>query len=131
MTTPKVIAYDAHGGMFAARLWWLLRSIGHASGTLLDGGLATWQALSTVAPPVIVGNINVRPTLVAQVDIDNILNNLTNQQRTLVDARAPHRFRGEIETIDPIGGTYSRCQKSFFQRQFASRWSLQTWPSVT
>ncbi|MGS0742996.1 sulfurtransferase [Glaciimonas sp. GG7] len=115
----QVIAYDAHGGMFAARLWWLLRSVGHASVAVLDGGLAAWQAegqtLSTDTPTVTMGNISVKPTLVASVDVHNVVNNLTNPERILVDARAPDRFRGENETIDPIGGHIPGAKNRFFK----------------
>ena len=115
----QVVAYDAHGGMFAARLWWLLRSIGHASVAVLDGGLAMWQAegqaLSTDVPAPTVGNISARPSLVSQVDAHDVLNNLTSQQRIVVDARAPDRFRGENETIDPIGGHIPGAKNRFFK----------------
>jgi thiosulfate/3-mercaptopyruvate sulfurtransferase len=115
----QVIAYDAHGGMFAARLWWLLRSIGHASVAVLDGGLATWlaqgQALSTTEPTVVAGTISVKPTLVASVDAHDVLHNLTNPKRTLVDARAPDRFRGENETLDPVGGHIPGAKNRFFK----------------
>ncbi|KAF3997373.1 sulfurtransferase [Glaciimonas immobilis] len=115
----QVVAYDAHGGMYAARLWWLLRSIGHASIAVLDGGLAAWEALgqtlSTEAPTSAEGNICAKPTLVASVDADDVLKNLTNPQRTLVDARAPDRFRGENETIDPVGGHIPGAKNRFFK----------------
>lgn len=115
----QVIAYDAQGGMFAARLWWLLRSVGHASVAVLDGGLGAWQAegqtLSTAAPMTVKGTISVKPSLVTSVDVQNVLNNLTNPQRTLVDARAPDRFRGENETIDPMGGHIPGAKNRFFK----------------
>lgn len=115
----QVVAYDAQGGIFAARLWWLLRSIGHASVAVLDGGLAAWQAegqtLSTAVHTNVTGTITVKPALVTSVDVQDVLNNLTNPQRTLVDARAPDRFRGENETIDPIGGHIPGAKNRFFK----------------
>ncbi|MFC5476233.1 sulfurtransferase [Paraherbaspirillum soli] len=115
----QVIAYDAHGGMYAARLWWLLRSLGHASVAVLDGGLATWlaagQTLSAVEPTPAIGNISLKPALVASVDAHDVLSNLTNLRRTLVDARAPDRFRGENETIDPVGGHIPGAKNRFFR----------------
>ncbi|QRX80936.1 sulfurtransferase [Glaciimonas sp. PAMC28666] len=115
----QVIAYDAQGGMYAARLWWLLRSIGHASVAVLDGGLGAWQAegqvLSTDIPTTPKGTISAKPTLVVSVDAQDVLNNLTSSQRTLVDARAPDRFRGENETIDPVGGHIPGAKNRFFK----------------
>ncbi|MGZ9710672.1 sulfurtransferase [Glaciimonas sp. GNP009] len=115
----EVVAYDAQGGIFAARLWWLLRSIGHASVAVLDGGLAAWlaegQTLSTTVTTNVKGTISIKPALVTNVDAQDVLNNLTNPQRTVVDARAPDRFRGENETIDPIGGHIPGAKNRFFK----------------
>ncbi|NKI67806.1 sulfurtransferase [Collimonas pratensis] len=115
----QVVAYDGQGGMYAARLWWLLRSIGHASVAVLDGGLAAWQAagqgLTTAEPTPAPGSISVKPALTTSVNAHDVLSNLTNLRRTIVDARAPDRFRGENETIDPIGGHIPGAKNRFFK----------------
>ncbi|MGB7194265.1 MAG: sulfurtransferase [Collimonas pratensis] len=115
----QVVAYDGQGGMYAARLWWLLRSIGHASVAVLDGGLAAWQAagqgLTTAEPTPAVGSISVKPALTTSVNAHDVLSNLTNLRRTIVDARAPDRFRGENETIDPVGGHIPGAKNRFFK----------------
>lgn len=115
----QVIAYDAHGGMFAARLWWLLRWVGHAQVAVLDGGLAAWQAqglsLSTEATAKPDGNIGAQPSIVTTVSAADILNNLSEQIRTVVDARAPDRYRGENETLDPVGGHIPGAKNRFFK----------------
>ncbi|WP_211451656.1 sulfurtransferase [Collimonas antrihumi] len=115
----QVVAYDAQGGMYAARLWWLLRSIGHNSVAVLDGGLAAWQAagasLSTAEPAPASGNISAKPPLTSSVNAHDVLINLTNQRRTIIDARAPDRFRGENETIDPVGGHIPGAKNRFFK----------------
>lgn len=115
----QVVAYDGQGGMYAARLWWLLRSIGHASVAVLDGGLAAWQAagqgLTTAEPTPAPGSISAKPPLTASVNAHDILSNLTNLRRTIVDARAPDRFRGENETIDPVGGHIPGAKNRFFK----------------
>ncbi|MGC7974468.1 sulfurtransferase, partial [Salmonella enterica] len=69
----QVVAYDAHGGMYAARLWWLLRWIGHSDVAVLDGGMAAWQALgetltSETPAPAAPGNIQDLSSLVKTVD---------------------------------------------------------------
>jgi thiosulfate/3-mercaptopyruvate sulfurtransferase len=116
----QVIAYDAHGGMFAARLWWLLRWLGHPAVAVLDGGLAHWQAsghaLSASATlPGARGDINDFPALTRTVSADELLASLGSGRKQIIDARAPDRFRGENETMDPVGGhipgARNRCFK--------------------
>ena len=116
----QVVAYDAQGGMFAARLWWMLRWVGHAAVAVLDGGLPAWvtagQALST-APGTIAhpGNISAQPSLVTTVSAADILATLDSAKRTVVDARAADRFRGENETLDPVGGHIPGARNRFFK----------------
>ncbi len=116
----QVVAYDAHGGMFAARVWWMLRWVGHEAVAVLDGGLPAWQAagnaLSTEVPaPRARGTIALRDALVASVDVNEVLQNVQDGGRTVVDARAPDRFRGENETIDPVGGHIPGAKNRFFK----------------
>jgi thiosulfate/3-mercaptopyruvate sulfurtransferase len=115
----QVIAYDAQGGMFAARLWWMLRWVGHEAVAVLDGGLPAWQAqggaLETAQAKRPVGTLSLRPSLVTTVNADDILTNLQERKRTVVDARAPDRFRGENETLDPIGGHIPGAKNRFFK----------------
>jgi thiosulfate/3-mercaptopyruvate sulfurtransferase len=116
----QVVAYDAHGGMYAARLWWLLRWIGHEAAAVLDGGLPAWQAagqpLSNDPPePRRSGSIAVRAPFVPTVTVAEVLTNIESEQRTVVDARAADRFRGENETIDPVGGHIPGAKNRFFK----------------
>ena len=117
--STQVVAYDAHGGMFAARLWWLLRWIGHPAVAVLDGGLAAWQSqgLPLVTPVAqrARGHITERPTLTHTVTVGDVVENLSTQRRTVVDARAADRFRGENETIDPVGGHIPGARNRFFK----------------
>jgi thiosulfate/3-mercaptopyruvate sulfurtransferase len=115
----QVVAYDAHGGMYAARLWWLLRWIGHEAVAVLDGGLAAWDAaglpLVTPAATRAAGSITERKTLTQMVNVGDVVGNLQTQARTVVDARANDRFRGENETIDPVGGHIPGAKNRFFK----------------
>jgi len=106
--TP-IVACDNAGGMVAARLWWMLRWCGHAAASVLDGGIAAWQAaggaLETTAPSARPpGNFALRDSLVASVGHDALLAQLGSGERLVIDARAADRFRGENETLDPVGG---------------------------
>jgi thiosulfate/3-mercaptopyruvate sulfurtransferase len=115
----QVIAYDAQGGMFAARLWWMLRWVGHEAVAVLDGGLPAWQAqgggLSTERASGSQGNITLRPSIVTSVTVDEVVANLASRARIVIDARAPDRFRGENETLDPVGGHIPGARNRFFK----------------
>jgi thiosulfate/3-mercaptopyruvate sulfurtransferase len=115
----QVVAYDAHGGMFAARLWWLLRWIGHEAVAVLDGGMAAWQAqglpLTAQVPSPSRGTIAERAPMVSTVSAAEVQANIGSGQRVVIDARAPDRFRGENETIDPVGGHIPGAKNRFFK----------------
>ncbi|MDO9422285.1 MAG: sulfurtransferase [Herminiimonas sp.] len=115
----QVVAYDAHGGMFAARLWWMLKWVGHDAVAVLDGGLPAWVAhgmfVSTEASSRTLGTLKDKPALVASINADELLKSLNDGRRTIIDARAPDRFRGENETLDPVGGHIPGAKNRFFK----------------
>jgi thiosulfate/3-mercaptopyruvate sulfurtransferase len=105
--TKQVVAYDAQGGMMAARLWWMLQWVGHNRVAVLDGGLPGWIAAGHVTSTAAT---TARPTTFvaragrASVDAQYLLDRLGQPDLTIIDARASDRFRGENETLDPVGG---------------------------
>ena len=115
----QVVAYDGQGGMFAARLWWLLRWIGHPHVAVLDGGLAAWQAqgLPLVMPvaPRPVGKLTEQASLTRTASVQDVVANLEARALTVIDARAPDRYRGENESIDPVGGDIPGAKNRFFK----------------
>ena len=115
----QVVAYDAHGGMFAARLWWLLRWLGHPAVAVLDGGLAAWQAQGLALTSEVAvrapGTITEQPSLVNTVSAAAVLKNIDGGDKLVIDARAPDRFRGENETMDPVGGHIPGARNRFFK----------------
>lgn len=115
----QVVAYDGQGGMFAARLWWLLRWVGHPAVAVLDGGLAAWQAQSlplvTPVAPRPAGNITEKTSLTRTATVQELVANLSTQELQVLDARAPDRFRGENESIDPVGGHIPGAKNRFFK----------------
>lgn len=113
--SSQVVVYDAQGGMYAARVWWMLRWVGHAAVAVLDGGLPAWTALnlplSTEVPTRLPGSISEQPSLVSTVAAHELL----ESGLTIVDARSPDRFRGENETMDPVGGHIPGAKNRFFK----------------
>ncbi|MGE5713420.1 MAG: sulfurtransferase [Betaproteobacteria bacterium] len=104
----QIVAYDAQGGQFAARLWWLARWLGHRRVAVLDGGWPAWLAaggstetVTTVRAP---GNFSAGASLASVVTADELLAVLDRTDRLLLDARMPERYRGEQEPIDPVAG---------------------------
>ena len=116
--TTQVVAYDDAGGMYAARLWWLLNWLGHARVAVLDGGFRAWcsdlQVLDCHVPAATPKAF--APALQAlSVDVDHVLTHCRSDAMTLIDARSPDRYRGENETIDPIGGHIPGAINRFFK----------------
>jgi thiosulfate/3-mercaptopyruvate sulfurtransferase len=116
--TPEtmVVALDAQGGVYAARLWWMLRWMGHDAVAVLDGGIAAWTraggGLVTEAPaPNAAAPYPERAPLVRTVDAPTLLRKLGRLR--VLDARAPERFRGESEPIDPVAGRIPGAMNRF------------------
>lgn len=118
-----VVAYDDGPSMFAARLWWLLRWLGHERVAVLDGGLAAWKAeghpLETARPQPAAKVLPWKAALDV-VSAGEVLENIERRGFQLVDARAPDRFRGENETLDPVGGHIPGAVNRFFRDNLGS-----------
>ncbi len=109
----QVVAYDQDAGAYAARLWWLLRWLGHQQVAVLDGGFAAWEraglpleAAATVRAPrrftaAPAGGLVVTTAALARIVAAGAL---TRGELTLVDARSADRFAGQNETLDPVAG---------------------------
>ena len=99
----QVVAYDDAGGMIASRLWWMLRYMGHNAVAVLDGGWSAWEAARLPTKSGDERNQAAqfagRPQIKWLVTLDEV-----NDQPLLVDSRAPERYRGEIEPLDPQPG---------------------------
>jgi len=115
--TPKdqAVCYDAGPGAMAARLWWMLRWIGHDNAAVLDGGFARWtregRPVAADVPVFTAFNypIKVRRDLAADVrTVESTLG-----KSLLLDARAPARYRGEQEPIDPVAGRIAGAKNRF------------------
>ncbi len=98
-----VVVYDDWAGHAAGRCWWLLRHHGHPAVRVLDGGWAAWVAdggdVETGEPDLPEGDFEPGPGVMPVVQTDEVPG-----VAVLVDARAPERYRGETEPIDPVAG---------------------------
>ncbi len=117
----QVVVYDCQASMFAARVWWMLRWLGHAPVAVLDGGWSSWQAIGgtvesgavTVQPQAAYPIADTPSPLVATIDADALLARLG--QLALIDARAPERFRGDVEPLDAQAGHIPGACNRFFK----------------
>ena len=122
--TP-VVAYDAQGGPYAARAWWMLRWLGHGQVAVLDGGLSAWRAAGGVlqtgatrpTPVATPYPMSLKPDM-ATLQADEILTALG--QVTVIDARAGERFRGEVEPLDSQAGHIPGARNRFFKDNLAA-----------
>ncbi len=104
----RVACYDAGSGAFAARLWWMLRWLGHDAVAVLDGGFAAWTAegrpvTAQAPPPRPATSFVARPRPGMLLDTEGVVRALADGE-TLVDVRGAERFRGDVEPIDAVAG---------------------------
>ncbi len=111
----QVVCYDGGGGAMAARLWWMLRWVGHEAVAVLDGGLAKWlqegRPTTHEVPRFAHSSYPVRPPAAQAIDVSTLESG--REKLLLLDARAPARFRGEQEPIDPIAGRIPGAKNRF------------------
>lgn len=104
--SDQVVAYDSSGGAIAARLWWMMRWLGHEQVSVLDGGIASWTAaggqLTSEPTPASETNFSVRAPLEQHVDRRQVLDR--DPAVALIDARATERYEGITEPIDAAAG---------------------------
>lgn len=114
----QVVGYDQAGGTYAARLWWMLRWVGHQNVAVVDGG---WQAWTGAGHPVTKDLPAPRPAKFSGkpdrswVDAATIARHLDSNEMVLIDARSNERFHGRNETIDPVAGHIPGALNRFFK----------------
>jgi thiosulfate/3-mercaptopyruvate sulfurtransferase len=103
-----IVAYDDGNSMYAARLWWMLRWLGHEQSLVLDGGMRRWMQLGLPLDETIPsrppGNFVARPHPQLVVDAQQVLAASRDSTSLILDVRAPERFRGDVEPIDAVAG---------------------------
>lgn len=98
-----VIVYDDWAGRAAARAWWLLRFHGHRDVRVLDGGWSAWTGPGATGPTSSTpGDFTANPGQLRLLEVEDVLS--FANEHTLIDARNPERYRGEVEPVDPVAG---------------------------
>jgi thiosulfate/3-mercaptopyruvate sulfurtransferase len=111
----QAIVYDRNDMNFCGRLWWMLKWVGHDAVAILDGSLDAWNAIggalannqtdsASKTKPGSRSNFVLGDELCTLATIDTVASSLHKPNQTLLDARAPARFRGEVEPLDPVAG---------------------------
>jgi thiosulfate/3-mercaptopyruvate sulfurtransferase len=114
----QVVAYDNRGGGIAVRLWWMLKWLGHDAAAVMDGSFSHWKAAGLPVTDEIPAPRskrfvpNPRPELIASLEEVTKLGE--HPELLLVDSRAPERYRGETEPIDPVAGHIPGAVNRFF-----------------
>ncbi len=121
----QAVVYDRNGNNFCGRLWWMLKWAGHARVALLDGGLKAWQAAGAPVnggeePAHFQSGFELHAPLVRLVDAAAVSAQLGQPNQALIDARAPARFRGEVEPLDPVAGHIPGALNRPFSSNFDS-----------
>jgi thiosulfate/3-mercaptopyruvate sulfurtransferase len=125
----QVVAYDQDNGMFASRLWWLLRWLGHDAVAVLDGGFRKWTTEQRATESgkayrePLEFKASLRPAMA--IDVNAVLSRDSSGLR-LVDARAPERYRGELEPIDRTPGHIPGAANHFFATNLDAQGTFRT-----
>jgi thiosulfate/3-mercaptopyruvate sulfurtransferase len=127
--TP-VVAYDAQGGPYAARAWWLLCWLGHEDVAVLDGGMAAWRAaggaVETQAPAAAASTAPYPLHAPALATVDAAAVRAGLGRLNLIDARAGERFRGDVEPLDRAPGHIPGARNRFFKDNLAGDGSFKS-----
>ncbi len=121
-----LVVYDGHGGQYAGRLWWLACWIGHQRVKILDGGIQSWQSAGfsletdAIKPNAKLNTLKLKPSLVGWVDKHQVALISQSNSSQVLDARAPARFRGETEPLDPVAGHIPGAINRFYQNNLDS-----------
>jgi len=114
----QVVGYDNAAGVYASRLWWLLRWLGHDEVAVLDGGWNAWLAAggptTKEVPTAVPANFSPQVRDM-NVDAAYVLEKLNSGNMRVIDARSNDRFHGQNETIDPVGGHIPGALNRFFK----------------
>jgi thiosulfate/3-mercaptopyruvate sulfurtransferase len=115
----QVVAYDQSNGMYASRLWWMLRWMGHDAVAVLDGGMGKWVADGfAVVAGIEIGEVTVfvgGPREDVVLSVEEVAPLVGRPGWRLLDARAAERYRGDVEPLDRVAGHIPGALNHFYQ----------------
>ncbi|MGD8191654.1 sulfurtransferase [Brevibacillus ginsengisoli] len=127
-----VIAYDDQDLAMAARLWWMLRYVGHSKVAVLEGGFAGWQKAGFPTTTEVTSrkprDFKAHVQAEMLVTLDDVLSR--DDQTVLIDSRARERYLGENETIDPKAGHIPGALNYFFKENLTTESTLLPTPEL-
>jgi thiosulfate/3-mercaptopyruvate sulfurtransferase len=131
----QAVVYDRNGANYCGRLWWMLKWAGHDAVAVLDGGLQAWQAAGGEVhageePAHFQSNFEPGPPLRTLVTVEEVAQQLGSGRQTLVDARAPARYRGEVEPLDPVAGHIPGALNRPFAQNLGADGRFKTAPQL-
>ena len=119
----QVVLYDSASGSYAARAWWCLRWLGHQAVAVLDGGIQLWQSegrpLDTAIPQWPATNFQAQPNASMKVEAATVRARIGTADACVIDARAPERYNGSTEPIDPVAGHIPGARNRFWKHNIA------------
>ena len=125
--SKQVVVYDSAGGSYAARAWWCLRWLGHSAVAVLDGSIGKWKSearpLTGVITPWKAVTFTARTDEAMKIDATAILARMRdtgNRAGYVIDARAPERYDGSTEPMDPVAGHIPGALNRFWKNNLAA-----------
>jgi thiosulfate/3-mercaptopyruvate sulfurtransferase len=128
--SKKVVAYDDQGGTMAARLWWMLKYLGHEEVVILREGFSTWKAKGfsisneVVQPEPASFKVNIQPDML--IGVEDVKRKISDDEVILIDARAKERYLGLQEDIDPVAGHIPGAKNEFWKEALGADGAWKT-----
>ncbi len=123
-TGAQVVAYDQDTGMYASRLWWMLRYLGHDTVAVLDGGWAKWTREQRPTRQGDERNVQAafrpQPREKLRLKVEDIERIVKDRSAVLIDARGPERFEGQSEPLDRVPGHIPGARNHFYKANVAA-----------
>ncbi len=128
--SKQVVLYDSASGSYAARAWWCLHWLGHQAVAVLDGGVQQWRSegwpLDAATPDWPATHFQARQNASMKVEAATVWARIGAADACVIDARAPERYNGSTEPIDPVAGHIPGARNRFWKHNIAADGRFKT-----